>query len=138
MSTIVKLLIEGGNATPGPPIGNELGSRGIKAQDFCRQFNAMTQHQKGKMLRVLVAISEDKRNFKITVKGSPSIALIKKEAKIQKGSGEPNRNKVGTITQATVQKIAEEMEEVLTGFTKQANYNIIAGTARSLGVDIVN
>jgi large subunit ribosomal protein L11 len=135
MSKTIKLQIEGGNATPGPPVGTALGSQGVNTRDFCLQFNAMTQKQKGKLLRVFVHVTPDKK-FTITVKGSPTTMRIKEEVNVKKGSSEPNRNKVGTLSRSSIEKIVEEMGDDLRGFTPEAKYKIIEGTARSMGVKV--
>ena len=131
----VKLQIPGGGATPGPPVATQIASRGVNARDFCTEFNARTQNQKGKLLRVIVDIADDK-SFTMTLKGEPTVKLIKEALNIKKGSSEPNRNKVGKLTQAAIDKILDTMGDNLQGFTKEAKQNIIAGTARSMGVEI--
>lgn len=125
----------GANATPGPPVGTALGSKGINTRDFCLQFNAMTQNQKGKLLRTLVIVHPDKR-FDIIIKGEPTTKLIKEQLNIEKGSAEPNRNKVGKLTQTSIDKIIQAMGDNLQGFTKEAKKRIIQGTASSMGVEI--
>ena len=104
----VKLLIEGGNASAAPPTGAILGSKGINIRDFCLEFNNKTQDRKGKLLRVEVIAG---KKLQITIKGTPTTALIKEKANIQKGSGQPNRDKVGTLTMQQVREIAQEAKE---------------------------
>ena len=133
--TIIKLQIEGGNATPGPPVGTALGSKGINTRDFCLQFNAQTQDQKGKLLRVLVEAYPDK-TFQIHIKGTPTMILIKEALKIQKGSSEPNRKKVGTLTQAMIEQILDKSGNALRGRSQEAKIRTIQGIARSIGVNI--
>ncbi len=135
MATTVNLVVPGANATPGPPVGTALGSKGINTRDFCLQFNAMTQNQKGKLLRTLVIVHPDKR-FDIIIKGEPTTKLIKEQLNIEKGSAEPNRNKVGKLTQTSIDKIIQAMGDNLQGFTKEAKKRIIQGTASSMGVEI--
>ena len=134
-TTTIELRLEGGGATPAPPVGTALGSKGVSTRDFCMQFNAATQHQKGKLLRVSVVVRPDKK-FHMIIKGTPTAALIKEEAKIAKGSGEPNRNKVGKIDRLSVERIIEKMGKDLRGHSQEAKCNTIMGIARSMGVEI--
>ena len=133
--TTIKLQLKGGMATPGPPVGTALGSKGINTRKFCEQFNALTQDKKGKLLRVEVNVKAD-RTFTLVVRNTPTTTRIKEEAKIAKGSSEPNRNKVGILSEASIDKIIEEMGDELKGFTREAKHRVIAGTARSMGVEI--
>lgn len=132
----IKLQIPGGGATPGPPVGPALGSKGVKAIEFCNQFNAKTQHKRGELLPVVINIHADKR-FDFIIKSPPASALIKKAAKIEKGSGVPNRDRVGTISQQQVKEIAQAKWEDLHTFTMESAMKLIAGTARSMGVEVV-
>ncbi len=135
MATTIKLQIPGGNATPAPPVGTALGSKGVNTRDFCLQFNALTQQHKGKTLRVVVVVHPDKK-FDIIIKGEPTVKIIKEELKIKKGSSEPNRNKVGKLTKASIEKIIQAIGDNLQGFSPAAKKNIIVGTAKSMGVEI--
>ncbi len=135
MVVTVKLQIPGGKATPGPPVATALGSRGVNTRDFCLQFNALTQQQSNKLLRVLVDVRDDK-SFRITIKGEPTAKLIKQALNITRGSSEPNRNKVGKLTQASMDTIIQQAGDNLQGFSATAKKKIIAGVARSMGVDI--
>ena len=132
----VKLQLEGGNATPGPPVGTSLGSTGVNTRDFCMQFNNLTQAKKGKILRTHVLVFPDKK-FKIIIKGQPTSTLIKQAANVEKGSSTPKRIKVGSITQEALKKIVQEASDNLQGFTQEAKCNIIAGTARSMGIEVI-
>ena len=136
MSTTIKLQIEGGNATPGPPVATALGSRGVNTRDFCLQFNALTQAQKGRLLRVLVTVYPDKR-FKIEIKGVPAAIRIKEMAKVSKGASEPKRSEAGTITTQDVAQLIEEMGDNLAAFTEEAKRKTIEGTARSMGIRVI-
>lgn len=133
--TFIKLMIKGGNATPAPPVGTALGSKGINTRDFCLQFNALTQKQKGKLLRVLVEAFADK-SFKIHIQGTPTAILIKEALQIEKGSSEPNRKKVGTLTSEMLDYIIEESGDNLWGRTREAKMKTIQGIARSMGVNV--
>ncbi|MGB0356987.1 MAG: uL11 family ribosomal protein [Cytophagales bacterium] len=131
----LKLELKGGMVTPAA-IATALGSRGVNTRDFVLQCNAMTEKMKGELLRIWVYISPDKK-FKIEVKGQPTSALIKDALKIDKGSGEPNRNKVGKLDLAAVDKIIEKGGATIRGFSKEAKQKVVAGIARSMGVDII-
>ena len=133
---IIKLQIPGGNATPGPPVGPKLGSKGVKAIDFCKQFNAMTQDKKGELLTVALSVYEDK-SFQFIIKSPPVASLIKKNLNLDKGSGEPNRKKVGSLTKEQLRQIALTKKEDTNAFDINATMKIIAGTARSMGVTII-
>lgn len=125
--------IQGGAATPGPPIGARLGSKGLKAMDFCKQFNERTQNKKGQLLPVVISVYGDK-TFDFIIKSPPAATLIRQAAKINKGAAEPNRNKVGSISQAQLKEIATIKQQDTNAFDTQATMRIIAGTARSMGV----
>ena len=131
----IKLELKGGMATAGPPVATSLGSCGVNTRDFVLQFNAMTEKQRGELLRVWVTVSSDKK-FKIQLKGSPTSVLIKEAANIKKGSGEPNRNKVGSIDIASVDKIITKAGDNIRGFTQEARRRVVEGVARSMGVEI--
>ncbi len=129
----VKLQIPAGEASPQPPVGTALGPRGINLMEFCKQFNARTQKYKGDIIPVIVTIYSDK-SFTFITKTPPTSSLIKKALGIEKGSGEPNRNKVGTLTKEQLRKIAEvKLPDLNTSDIEQA-MKIVAGTARSMGV----
>ena len=131
----IKLQIKGGAANPAPPVGPALGSKGLNIMDFCKQFNAATQASAGKVLPVVITVYSDK-SFSFVVKQPPVAVSLKEAAKIQKGSGEPNRNKVATITWDQVKAIAEDKMPDLNCFTVQAAMRLVAGTARSMGITI--
>jgi large subunit ribosomal protein L11 len=135
--TVVKLQIPAGQATPAPPVGTALGPHGVNIMEFCKQYNAMTQTQAGQIIPVEVTIYED-RSFSLVTKTPPAAVLIRQKAGIEKGSGEPNRNKVGTIRKAQVKEIAELKMPDLNANDIDAAMKIIAGTARSMGVTVVD
>lgn len=132
---LIKLQIKGGAANPSPPVGPALGSKGVNIMDFCKQFNARTQDQAGKILPVVITVYSDK-SFTFEVKQPPVAIQVKEAAKIQKGSGEPNRNKVATITWNQVKEIAQNKMPDLNCFTIASAMRMVAGTARSLGVKV--
>lgn len=132
---VVKLQIKGGQANPAPPIGPALGSKGVNIMEFCKQFNARTQDKPGEVLPVVITIYKDK-SFDFVIKTPPAAELLKKAAKIQSGSAEPNRKKVGSVTWAQIREIAEKKMPDLNCYTVDAAMNMIAGTARSMGLTI--
>jgi len=133
--TLIKLQVPGGSANPAPPVGPALGQHGVNIMEFCKAFNAQTQDQNGRIIPVVITVFED-RSFTFITKTPPAAVLIKEAAGIDKGSGEPNRTKVGRITQAQVRQIAEtKMQDLNAGDIDQAA-KIIAGTARSMGVEV--
>jgi len=133
--TQIKLQIPGGAATPAPPIGPALGQHGLPIGDFVNQFNSATQDRRGEIVPVIINVYED-RSFDFITKTAPASDMIKKAAKIQKGSGNPLTTKVGTLTNAQVREIAEKkMPDLNTNDVEQA-MKIIAGTARQMGVEI--
>ena len=131
----LKLQVKGGAANPAPPIGPALGSKGLNIMDFCKQFNARTQDKPGQVLPVLITIYNDK-SFDFVIKTPPAAILILDAAKKQKGSAEPNRTKVGSITWDQVKTIAETKMPDLNAFKVESAMKMIAGTARSMGVTI--
>lgn len=131
----LKLQVKGGAANPAPPIGPALGSKGLNIMDFCKQFNARTQDKPGQVLPVLITIYNDK-SFDFVIKTPPAAVLILDAAKKQKGSAEPNRNKVGSITWDQVKTIAETKMPDLNAFKVESAMKMIAGTARSMGITI--
>ena len=131
----IKLQIKGGAANPAPPVGPALGSKGLNIMDFCKQFNAATQGSAGKVLPVVITVYSDK-SFSFVVKQPPVAVSLKEAAKIQKGSGEPNRQKVASITWDQVKAIAEDKLVDLNCFTVESAMKLIAGTARSMGITV--
>lgn len=131
----IKLQIKGGAANPSPPVGPALGSKGVNIMDFCKQFNARTQDKAGKILPVVITVFSDK-SFSFIVKQPPVAVLIKDAAKIQTASGEPNRKKVASITWAQVREIAKEKMPDLNAFTEKSAMSMVAGTARSMGINV--
>jgi large subunit ribosomal protein L11 len=133
--TIIKLQIPGGQANPAPPVGPALGQHGVNIMEFCKAFNAQTADQNGRITPVEITVFED-RSFTFITKTPPAAVLIKEAAGIAKGSGEPNRNKVAKITQQQVRDIAEAKMQDLNANDLDQAAKIIAGTARSMGVDV--
>ncbi|HLT81938.1 MAG TPA: 50S ribosomal protein L11 [Cyclobacteriaceae bacterium] len=131
----LKLQVKGGQANPSPPIGPALGSKGLNIMDFCKQFNARTQDKQGQVLPVLITIYNDK-SFDFVIKTPPAAVLILDAAKKQKGSSEPNRNKVGSITWDQVKTIAETKMPDLNAFKVESAMKMVAGTARSMGITV--
>lgn len=131
----IKLQIKAAAANPSPPVGPALGSKGLNIMDFCKQFNARTQDQAGKILPVVITVYADK-TFSFEVKQPPVAIQIKDAAKIQSGSGEPNRKKVASITWDQVKQIAETKMPDLNCFTLKSAMSMVAGTARSMGVKV--
>jgi large subunit ribosomal protein L11 len=133
--TLIKLQVPGGAANPAPPVGPALGQHGVNIMEFCKAFNAQTQDQNGRIIPVEITVFED-RSFTFITKTPPAAVLIKEAAGIDKGSGEPNRNKVGKITQDQVRQIAETKMQDLNANDVDQAAKIIAGTARSMGVEV--
>ena len=131
----IKLQIKGGAANPAPPVGPALGSKGLNIMDFCKQFNAATQGSAGKVLPVVITVYPDK-SFSFVVKQPPVAVSLKEAAKIQKGSGEPNRQKVASITWDQVKTIAEGKMQDMNAFTLKSAMTMVAGTARSMGIAV--
>jgi len=131
----LKLQVKGGQANPAPPIGPALGSKGLNIMDFCKQFNARSQDKQGQVLPVLLTIYNDK-SFDFVIKTPPAAILIKEAIKLQTGSKEPNRNKVGSISWDQVRKIAELKMPDLNAFQIESAMRMVAGTARSMGVTV--
>ena len=134
--TQIKLQAVGGQASPAPPVGPALGQHGINIMEFCKAFNAQTQGDTGTTIPVVITVYED-RSFTFVTKTPPAAVLIKQAISIDKGSGEPHRVKVGTITQAQLREIAERKFDDLNANDLDQASSIIAGTARSMGVDVV-
>jgi large subunit ribosomal protein L11 len=133
----IKLQIAAGKANPAPPVGPALGQHGVQIQEFCKQFNDATSSMGDTVVPVVITVYED-RSFSFITKTPPAAVLIRKEIGIPKGSGEPNKNKVGRITRAQLEKIAEMKMQDLNAHTVDAAANIIAGTARSMGVEVTS
>jgi large subunit ribosomal protein L11 len=131
----VKLQCKGGQANPAPPIGPALGSKGVNIMEFCKQFNARTQDKQGKVLPVLLTVYSDK-SFDFVIKTPPAAVQLKDAAKIQSGSKEPNRQKVGKVTWDQVKAIAEDKMADLNAFTLDSAMSMVAGTARSMGLTV--
>ncbi|MBL4694565.1 50S ribosomal protein L11 [Candidatus Gracilibacteria bacterium] len=130
---IVKLQVNAGKANPAPPVGTALGPHGIQIQDFCTQFNSATKEMGDTVVPVVITIFKD-RSFTFIMKSPPAAVMIKKAIKLQKGSGEPHKTKVGTITRAQLEEIAKVKMEDLSANDMDAAVKILAGTARSMGV----
>ena len=133
--TLIKLQVPGGAANPAPPVGPALGQHGVNIMEFCKAFNAQTADQNGRITPVEITVFED-RSFTFITKTPPATVLIKEAAGIAKGSGEPNRTKVAKITQQQVRDIAEAKMQDLNANDLDQAAKIIAGTARSMGVDV--
>ena len=135
VSKIVKLQVRGGAANPSPPVGPALGAAGVKIMEFCKQFNARTQDKQGKILPVAISVYKDK-SFDFVIKTPPAAVQLMEAAKAKKGSGEPNRNKVASVTWDQVKLIAEDKMPDLNAFTVESAMKMVAGTARSMGFTI--
>lgn len=131
----LKLQVKGGQANPAPPIGPALGSKGLNIMDFCKQFNGRTQDKQGQVLPVLITMYNDK-SFDFVIKTPPAAILIMDAIKVQKGSKEPNRLKVGSISWDQIKKIAELKMPDLNSFKVESAMKMVAGTARSMGVTV--
>ncbi|HZJ19526.1 MAG TPA: 50S ribosomal protein L11 [Pricia sp.] len=132
---VVKLQVRGGAANPSPPVGPALGAAGVNIMEFCKQFNARTQDKPGKVLPVVITVYKDK-SFDFLVKTPPAAVQLMEVAKIKKGSGEPNRVKLGSVSWNQVQAIAEDKMVDLNAFTVESAMSMVAGTARSMGMKI--
>ncbi len=135
VSKVVKLQVRGGAANPSPPVGPALGAAGVNIMEFCKQFNARTQDKQGKILPVVINVYKDK-SFDFVVKTPPAAVQILEAAKIKKGSGEPNRDKVATVTWDQLRTIAEGKMVDLNAFTVESAMKMMAGTARSMGIKV--
>ena len=136
VAAFIKLQIKGGAANPSPPVGPALGSKGVNIMDFCKQFNARTQDKAGKVLPVIITVYSDK-SFDFVVKQPPVAIQLKEAAKVQQGSAQPNRDKVGQVTWDQVREIAQDKMPDMNCFTLEAAMRMIAGTARSMGINVV-
>ncbi len=132
---LIKLQIPGGQATPAPPVGPALGQAGVNIMDFCKAFNARTQANQGTIIPVVITVYADS-TYSFITKTPPAAVLLLKAAAVPKGSGEPNREKVATVTRAQVEDIAKAKQPDLTAATIEAAMRTIAGTARSMGIDV--
>lgn len=131
----LKLQIRGGAANPSPPVGPALGSKGLNIMEFCKQFNARTQEKQGQLLPVVVTIYKDK-SFDFVIKTPPAAVLLLEKSKQKKGSAEPNRAKVGSVTWDQVREIAELKMQDLNAFKVESAMRMVAGTARSMGLRV--
>ena len=132
----IKLQIKAGQANPAPPVGPALGAKGVNIMDFCKQFNAQTQKDQGMVIPVVITVFSD-RSFTFITKSPPAAVLLLKAAGLEKGSGEPNKNKVGKVSQADIRKIAETKIQDMNAYTVEQAMRSIEGTARSMGLDVV-
>jgi large subunit ribosomal protein L11 len=137
VSGLIKLQIQAGQATPAPPVGPALGQHGVNIMEFCKQYNAATEAQRGNVIPVEITVYED-RSFTFITKTPPAARLILKAAGVDKGSGEPHKTKVATISQAQVREIAESKMQDLNANDIDAAAKIIAGTARSMGITVTD
>ena len=135
VSALIKLQIKGGAANPSPPVGPALGAKGVNIMEFCKQFNARTQDKAGKVIPVIITVYKDK-SFDFVTKTPPVAVQLREVAKIKSGSAEPNRTKVATITWEQVREIAESKMPDLNCFTVESAMEMVAGTARSMGIRI--
>ncbi|MGB5364072.1 MAG: 50S ribosomal protein L11 [Aureibaculum sp.] len=135
VSKVVKLQVRGGAANPSPPVGPALGAAGVNIMEFCKQFNARTQDKMGKILPVVITVFKDK-SFDFIVKTPPAAVQLLEAAKIKKGSGEPNRKKVATVTWDQIRVIAEDKMVDLNAFKIESAMKMLAGTARSMGLKV--
>ena len=135
VAAFIKLQIKGGAANPSPPVGPALGSKGVNIMDFCKQFNARTQDKAGNVLPVIITVYGDK-SFDFVIKQPPVAVQLKEAAKIQSGSAEPNRKKVAKVSWDQIREIAQDKMTDMNCFTLEAAMRMVAGTARSMGIDV--
>ena len=135
LDKVLKLQIRGGAANPSPPVGPALGAAGVNIMEFCKQFNSRSQDKPGKILPVVVSVFKDK-SFDFIIKTPPAAVQLLEAAKKKKGSGEPNREKVATVSWDQVKKIAEDKMVDLNAFTVDSAMKMVAGTARSMGIKV--
>ncbi len=135
VGALVKLQIKGGAANPSPPVGPALGAKGVNIMEFCKQFNARTQDKPGKVLPVVITVYADK-SFEFIIKTPPVAIQLLDATKLQSGSAEPNRKKVGSVTWDQVKAIAEDKMTDLNAFTIESAMKMVAGTARSMGITV--
>ena len=131
----IKLQIPGGQASPAPPVGPALGQAGVNIMDFCKAFNARTQDQQGTIIPVVLTVFAD-RSYKFITKTPPAAVLLRQAAAVEKGSGEPNREKVGRVTRGQVEEIAKTKMPDLNAASLEAAMRIVEGTARSMGIEV--
>ena len=132
---VLKLQIRGGAANPSPPVGPALGAAGVNIMEFCKQFNSRTQDKPGKVVPVVISVYADK-SFEFVIKTPPAAAQLLEAAKVKKGSSEPNRSKVASVTWDQIRKIAEDKMQDLNAFTIESAMKMVAGTARSMGLNV--
>ena len=137
ISGYIKLQIPAGQANPAPPVGPALGQQGVNIMEFCKQYNAVTKDKAGRIIPVVIPVYSDK-SFSFITKSPPAAVLLKKAAGIASGSGEPNKTKVGKVTKAQLLEIVEAKKEDLNARDPEMAANMIAGTARSMGLEVVN
>lgn len=135
VSALIKLQVRGGAANPAPPIGPALGAKGVNIMEFCKQFNARTQEQAGKILPVIITVYQDK-SFDFIIKTPPVAVQLLEATKMKSGSAEPNRKKVASVSWDQVRKIAEDKMPDLNSFTVESAMKMVAGTARSMGITV--
>ena len=135
VSKVVKLQVRGGAANPSPPVGPILGAAGVNIMEFCKQFNARTQDKQGKLLPAVITVYKDK-SFEFVVKTPPAAIQLMEASKVKKGSGEPNRKKIGSVTWDQIKTIAEDKMQDLNAFTLESAMKMVAGTARSMGLRV--
>ena len=135
IAALIKLQVKGGAANPSPPVGPALGSKGVNIMEFCKQFNARTQDKPGKILPVLITVYGDK-SFDFVIKTPPAAIQLMEIAKLKKGSPEPNRNKVASVSWDQIKSIAEDKMVDLNCFTIESAMRMVAGTARSMGITV--
>ena len=133
----IRLQLPAGSANPAPPVGPALGAQGVNIMGFCKEFNAKTKDQSGMILPTVITVYAD-RSFSFILKSPPAAVLLKKAASIAKGSGVPNKEKVGKVTKKQVMEIVETKKNDLNADDKEAAFNIIAGTARSMGLEVID
>ena len=137
ITAFIKLQVPAGKANPSPPVGPALGQHGVNIMQFCKEFNARTQQQGDLIIPVVITVFSD-RSFTFVTKTPPAAVLLKKAAKIEKGSGEPNKTKVGKVTKKQVREIAEQKLPDLNTTNIESAFRSVAGTARSMGLDVVD
>ena len=135
ISGIIKLQIRGGAANPAPPVGPALGAKGVNIMEFCKQFNARTQEKQGKIVPVVITVFADK-SFEFIIKTAPAAAQLLEAAKKKSGSGQPNREKIATVTWDQIKLIAEDKMADLNAFKIESAMSMVAGTARSMGIRV--
>lgn len=135
VEVFIKLQVKGGQANPAPPVGPALGAKGVNIMEFCKRFNAQTQDQQGKVLPVVISVFKDK-SFTFVIKTPPAAIQLLEAAKLKKGSAESNRDKVGSVSWDQIKAIAEDKMPDLNAFTIESAMKMVAGTARSMGINV--